>query len=134
MKTLKLSGKILTDYSSNWHKIILLNSDGYKIDLIARFSELELNALDGEIQVNYHISKNELSEIELKENLIKTISGSFDTDYEANGYWYSSWTSGTDYDCSLEINGHDLYAELMNEQGKYVFFEINYKELTVPVD
>lgn len=120
-----LSGIIKADYDT-WTKIILVQPDEYKIDLMGRLSELALNAKSGLFQINYHICDKPLTEIELKEAHILSIHGGLTADYEANGYNYSSWTHGTDYDTVIKVGKHDLYNELINHVGKWVYFEINF--------
>lgn len=125
MKKLILQGIIKMSYEGQWPVIVLVQEDGYGINLINRMAELNMNA-GNKIQVNYHIAPERMTEIQLKEILIKTISGALEAEYQANGYHYSSWTSGTDYDTVLTINGHNLYRELSDHADKFLFMEINY--------
>lgn len=125
MNTLRLSGTIKYQYD-DWDRLILIQEDGYKIDLISRLRELLLNTKTDEVQINYHLSDRPMTLIEAKENHIKRISGALESDYEANSYSFSSLTSGTDYDTTLEVGGHSLYRELKSEEHRFVIFEVNY--------
>lgn len=127
MKKIKLFGKIERSYIGLFETIILVQDDGYKIDLIGRLREVEINSIDGMVQINYHTSDVYLTEHSYVENHILSISGALTAEYEANGYSYSSMTSGTDYETILTVGKHNLFNELMSFNGKFAFFEINYK-------
>lgn len=125
-KKLKLQGKISTTYSGSYDTIGLVQEDGYVINLNARLIELsELNAPNG-LQINYHITDKLMSESELKELAILTLTGGIYAEFEKYEYRYSSWTTDVSYVTTLKVGNHDLYNELRSEDGKYVFFEINY--------
>lgn len=124
MEKIILSGKIIEDSSDSFHRILLENENGYKIDLINRFKELTFNGFN-KIQVNYHVSENKISLDQAKEENISKIAGGLNANYEVDDYSYSSWTFGTDYNSNLEIGNHNLYRELSGKKDKYVIFEIN---------
>lgn len=115
-------------YQDGWNKILLRQSDGYLIDLVGRFNELEINTLSG-IQVNYYLSDVELDEIQIKQAIISKLAGSIDAKYDKNDFSYSSWTSDTNYTETLSVGGHKLYNELQSEKNRFVRFEINYKPI-----
>jgi hypothetical protein len=129
MNRFKFGGLIKTDWDDG-DKIYLVQDDGTKIDLIKRFASIdELSRYSG-MQVNYHISDTLLTERELKEELIRRISGDVTAEYTSESYHYSSWTSGTDYYSTLTVGGHNLFSEIGGFEGKYVFFEIITKDIT----
>lgn len=125
MKKLILTGIIKQQYRDGWHAIYLRQSDGYLIDLIGRFIELDANS-NSTIQVNYFISDFELSEIQIKEAIISKLSGSVNAEYEKHDFSYSEWTHDTSYSEILQIGSHDISLELKLNLGKFVRFEINY--------
>lgn len=129
MKKLKLKGKILSRSSGNFYTIGLEQENGYIIDLISRLQELsELNVnVPSSIQINYHITNQLLTEKELKELNILSISGSIMVELEKLEYRYSEYTSDVEFRTTLKVGNHDLYKELSGDVGKYVYFEINYK-------
>lgn len=128
MITVELKGKIEKVWTDNWRTIKLVQEDGYKIDLVGRFKEATESFPNMEIQVGYYLSDNVCTKEEILEGFLKKLFGSVDASYEANGYAYSSWTTGTDYDTNLTIGGHDLFRELNNEEGKFILIEINFNE------
>jgi hypothetical protein len=123
----ELSGIIKKEWSDNWQTIKLVQEDGYKIDLVGRFKEASESFPNMEIQVGYYLSDNSCTKDQIVEGFLKKIFGSVDASFEANGYYYSSWTSGTDYDTNLKIGGHDLFQELCNEEGRFILIELNFK-------
>lgn len=128
MITVELKGRIEKGWTESWQTIKLVQEDGYKIDLVGRFKEATESFPNMEIQVGYYLSDNVCTKEEILEGFLKKLFGSVDASYEANGYAYSSWTSGTDYDTNLTIGGHDLFRELNNEEGMFILIELNFKE------
>ncbi len=128
MITVELKGKIEKGWTNGWQTIKLVQEDGYKIDLVGRFKEATESFPNMEIQVGYYLSDNVCTKEEMLEGFLKKLFGSVDASYEANGYAYSSWTTGTDYDTNLTIGGHDLFRELNSEEGRFVLIELNFKE------
>ena len=124
---IELKGIIKYDWPDNWQTIKLVQEDGYKIDLVGRFKEAIESFPNMEFQVNYYLSNKPCTKEEILEGFLKKLFGAIDASYEANGYYYSSWTSGTEYDTNLTIGGHDLFTELKNEEGKFLFLELNFK-------
>ena len=124
MNKLIIEGIIETGYRDGWTAIFIRQADGYKIDLIGRFIELNYNA--GNIQVNYYLADERLDEISLKEAIILKLSGGVYADYDKYEVRYSSWTSDTNYTQELKVGGHNLYNELICEARRFVRFEINY--------
>lgn len=127
MKTIELSGTISFEYDT-WDKLKLVQEDGYKIDLITRFVEAYESFPSQKVQVNYWIHDRPCTKQEITEGFLKKLYGAIDANYESNDYCYSSWTSGTDYDTSLSIGGHDLYRELKDKVGKFMIIELNFKQ------
>ena len=124
MKTFDFSGFIKFEYDS-FDKIKLVQTDGFKIDLVNRFSEIKDNFPDIKLQVNYWLSDSECTKDKMTENFLRKLFGDLSADYEVNSYCYSSWTSGIDYAIVLSIGGHDLYNELKDKEGKFLIIEIN---------
>ena len=124
---IELKGIIKYDWPDNWQTIKLVQEDGYKIDLVGRFKEAIESFPNMEFQVNYYLSNKPCTKEEILEGFLKKLFGAIDASYEANGYYHSSWTSGTEYDTNLTIGGHDLFTELKNEEGKFLFLELNFK-------
>ena len=130
MITVELKGKIEKGWSKNWQTIKLLQEDGYKIDVVGRFKEATESFPNMELQVRYYLSNNVCTKEEIQEGFLKKLFGSVDANYEANEYAYSSHTSGIDYDTNLTIGGHDLFAELYNQDGRFILIELNFKKRT----
>lgn len=128
MKTITLSGVIKFEYSDSWETIKLIQEDGYKIDLVNRFKEAVESFSNSQVQVNYYLSDNPCTKNEMVEGWLKKLVGSIDAGYEANGYAYSSWTSGTDYDTNFSVGGHNLLSELRSESGRSMIIELNFKD------
>lgn len=128
MKTVTLSGFIKMDRSDNWQTIKLVQEDGYKIDLINRFKEAIESYNNSQVQVNYYLSDKACTKNEMVEGWLKKLVGAIDASYEANGYAYSSWTSGTDYDTNFSVGGHNLLSELSKEDGRFMIIELNFKD------
>lgn len=127
MTTITLSGFIENGYMNSWSTIKLIQEDGYKIDLVSRFREAVDNYPDDGVQVNYYLCDKSCTKNEMVEGWLKKLVGAVDASYEANGYIYSSWTSGTDYDTNLTVGGHNLLNELYAQQGKFIIIEINFQ-------
>ena len=128
MITVELKGRIVKGWTDGWKTIKLVQEDGYKIDLVGGFKEATEGFPNMEIQVGYYLSDNVCTKEEILEGFLKKLFGSVDASYEENGYAYSSWTTGTDYDTNLTIGGHDLFRELNNEEGRFILIELNFKE------
>lgn len=75
-----------------------------------------------QVSVRYWISNVEKTKEELTKNMIMTMVGAVDADYddvysENTGYL---WTEE-----DINIGGHDLLAELRTNIGKFVYMEID---------
>lgn len=128
MKTVTLSGFIKIDWSGSWQTIKLVQEDGYKIDLINRFKEAIESYNNSQVQVNYYLSDKACTKNEMLEGFLKKLYGYVEAEYEKNDYCYSSWTSGTDYDTTLKVGGHNLLSELSEEDGRFMIIELNFKD------
>lgn len=126
MKTIEISGIIEYTSTLKWETIKLVQEDGYKIDLVGRFKEAIESFPNMDIQVGYYLSDNICKKEEILEGFLKKLFGSVEASYEANGYAYSSWTTGTDYDTNLTIGGHNLLRELQHENGRFILIELNF--------
>lgn len=98
------------NYFATWIGDTVLNDD---------FMSLIANKV---VTVRYYISDVPKTKQELRENQLLKISGSVDADYrdrytEVTGYL---WT-----DEKLKVGGHDLLSEISDNEGKYIYLEIN---------
>lgn len=128
MKTIQLQGIIKFEYN-NWNKLKLIQPDGYKIDVVDRFKEAKESFPKSKFQVNYWLSNNPCTKDEILEGFIRKLYGDISADYESNDYCYSSYSSGTYYDTTLQIGGHDLITELSSEQDRFVIIELNVEDI-----
>jgi len=127
MKTIELSGIIKFEYD-NWNKVKLLQEDGYKIDLVNRFSEIKESYPNSKFQINYWLSDKICTKDEIVEGLLQKLYGFIEAGYEQEDYHYSSWTNGTDYNTTLKIGGHNLDIELIDEEDRFMILEINVED------
>lgn len=74
--------------------------------------------------VRFYISDTEKSFDELKENLIRTISGDVNAYY---GDTYSEYTGYLWTNDQLNIGEHDLIEDLSNYDGKYCYLAIDFQ-------
>lgn len=126
MKTMELSGVIKMEYDK-WNKIILVQSDGLKVDLLARIVEM-VNSFGTTGQVNYWVSDKPTTKDEAVEKFLEKLYGKIEAEYETNSYYYSTSTGGgVEYDCELTIGGHNLYRELADKEGKFLIIELSFK-------
>jgi hypothetical protein len=126
MKTIQISGIISFEWG-DWNKLKLIQEDGYKIDLVGRFSEVYESFKKQSVQVSYWLSDKPCSKDEITQGFLKHLFGYIDAEYEKNPYAYSSWTSGVDYDTCLKVGGHDLFNELQAENGRFIIIELSFK-------
>lgn len=126
MKTLELSGFIKIEYDK-WSKIMLVQDDGLKIDLMGRIIEM-VNSFGTTGQVNYWLGFNKITKDEAFEKFLEKLYGHVSAEYESNSYYYSTLTGGgVEYDCELTIGGHNLYRELSGKEGMYLIIELAFK-------
>lgn len=127
MHTIEYSGTIESIYDY-WHKIKLVQADGYTIDLVSRFQEIKESYPKAQMQVCYWLSDKPRTKDEMITGFLNKLYGVIDAEYIAEEYHYSSWTYGTNYISALKIGGHDLFNELYDKKGMYIIIEINLKE------
>ena len=128
MKSIQLQGIIKFEYNT-WNKLKLIQPDGYKIDVVDRFKEAKESFPKSKFQVNYWLSNNPCTKDEILEGFLRKLYGDISADYESNGYCYSSYSSGTYYDTTLQIGGHDLITELSSEQDRFIIIELNIEDI-----
>lgn len=129
MKTVEFSGIIKFEYGE-FTKIILLQEDGLKLDLINRIDEAVNSFGNNTVQVNYWISDKKKTKNKMMEDLVKKLCGSINAEYETETCSGSSWTgSWTNKNSKLNIGGHDLLSELSSYQEKYIILELNFSEV-----
>lgn len=124
MKTIQLQGIIKFEYNT-WNKLKLIQPDGYKIDVVDRFKEAKESFPKSKFQVNYWLFNNPCTKDEILEGFLRKLYGDISADYESNNYCYSSYSSGTYFDTTLQIGGHNLISELSSEQDRFIFIELN---------
>lgn len=134
MKTIELSGIINVtdswdfDKDNNYSKIILIQSDGYRIDLVARIIEM-VDSFGETGQVNYWISDKPKTKDEMVEGFLKKLYGHIEAKYDSDWHYYSTLTGGNmEYDTELKIGGHNLYNELQDKEGMFLIIELSFKE------
>lgn len=77
-----------------------------------------------QVSVKYWISETEKTREQLQENHLLCISGATEADYgdrgsDVTGYL---WT-----DQDLTVGGHDLFKELNDKAGKFIYMEVSYE-------
>lgn len=128
-KVYEFSGEICLNYESpdiTFSSIYLKQLSGYQINLIARIEELVMN-FGREINLHYWITDKRVSAKELVDYTVLLQCGEVDVSRVASPYSYSEYTSGVDYNTNLKISGHDLYKELSEKYGKYLYIVISFK-------
>jgi len=128
-KVYEFSGEICSNYESpdiTFSSIFLKQSSGYQINLVARIEELVMN-FGREVNLRYWITDKKVSAKELIDYTVLLQCGEIDVSRAATPYSYSEYTSGIDYDINLKIGGHDLYKELSDKYGKYLYIIISFK-------
>ena len=113
--------------SGDHYLLLLIQKDGFPIDLINSFSALSTLNDNPDMSVSYHLSDEEITEQEAIKKLIEKLYGKVEAEYTSENYQYSSWTKGTNYYNTLIIGGHSLYNELYDKEGKYIILIIEIK-------
>lgn len=129
-KVYEFSGEICPNYESpdiTFRSIYLKQLSGYQINLVARIEELVMN-FGREINLRYWITDKRVSAKELIDYTVLLQCGEVEVSHVATPYSYSEYTSGVDYDINLKIGGHDLYKELSEKYGKYLYIIISFKD------
>lgn len=125
MKTIELKGILECKYSEDWRTVKLVQEDGYKIDLIGRFKEIQESFPKKKVQISYYLSDTISTKDEMIEGFLKKLYGGITSSYEREEWAYSEYTQGVDYTTNLFIGNHDLFSELYGEEGKFILFQIN---------
>lgn len=123
--TKQLAGVLQRGYDDHWDTLHLVEPDGYKIDLMARFGEIKSSFPKSKIQVGYWVCPTQCTKDEAILSVLEKLYGVLSVEKEVNEYYYSSYTYGVDYDTTLQIGGHNLFHEMEDKNGKYVILEIN---------
>ena len=130
MNKVSLSGIIEYQYYDSYKKIKLVQPDGYKIDLIWRFSELvECLPSLTKLNISYWVSDTPKPLEEIMEQYLRQLYGVAEVGYSSEYYAYSEWTDGYYEISTLTIGGHDLFLELSSHEGKFLFLEIGFEDL-----
>lgn len=125
MKKLTLEGFIAFEFTE-FTEVKLVQSDGYRIDLIGRFKEVANSYPKAFLQVNYWLSNSYQTKDEILKGLMASFYGELSADYETENFSGSSMTgSWTERISTLEIGGHDLIKELRDEDGRFIIIELN---------
>ncbi len=128
-KVLVFKGMIdLCADNDNYTRILLVQEDGYKIDLMSRFEELKTFNLvfNNEITVRYWVADKAGTKDELTEKFIKKILGCVSIDFEKEHVAYSEYTQWTNYNTLFNIGNHNLHNELEGYYGKFLYLEVKY--------
>ncbi len=122
----EFSGKIESEYFLEHYKgIYLVQKSGYKLNLMTRIDELAFNYGD-KVSVTYWITDTPKTAEELLEMTVLYQSGYISVEMNADHYEYSEYTAGTDYGSGLEIGGHSLLNELLNNIDRYFYMMIEF--------
>ena len=84
--------------------------------------ELKEKIQGKEVSIRYWISNIEKTKEKLTTNMIKTMVGAIDADYEDR---YSENTGYLWTDEDINVGGHDLLSELRSSIGKFNYMEID---------
>lgn len=109
----------------HFNTLMLKQPDGYFIDLVARLNEAVWN-YGKRISVRYWTAKRECSRDDLMSGALARLCGSLLVGHDAQEYSYSEYTSGVDYETILNIDNHNLYAELCGHEGRFVHLEVDF--------
>ena len=124
--TVELKGILRTENINSFYNIVLEDSDGYKTILISKLQELIYN-YGNKISLKYYIANEPCEKEKIEEGFIKKVMGIVNVDYETDYYEYSEYTSGTDYNTIFDVDGHNLYNELVESYvGKFIILEIEF--------
>jgi len=126
-KQITLSGKISFQQIGYFENIFLVSENGFMIDLVSRVKEIKMSYSSNKIQVNYWLSVGFSSKNEMIKNIIEKIyCKDITADYEDTGYMGSSQTGWCEaWDTELKFGGHDLFEELMGQDGRFMIIEFN---------
>ena len=123
-----IKGIIETAYVKDYFtSIVIVQSDGYKIDLLNRMEEYVFN-YGKKVTIRYWIASRKESDAKVKKGFLHKLMGNINIEFEKEDYQYSEYTSGTDYNTIFDISGHSLYGELLGQQGKYLILEIDFAD------
>jgi len=135
-KVFEFSGKIIKSHIGlvDNESILLEQSSGYKIDLLARLSELAYN-YGHFVSINYWISKTPKTPEELIEFNIMSSEGFLSLEYKQYEVRYSEYTVDTDYETIFEVRrmskeGKRKTHNFMNEikHGYYLYLLISFNK------
>src|SRR5687767_7769977 len=105
MKTIELKGIIKIERDT-WDKIKLISDDGYKIDLVGRFQEMQDSFKKHLCQINYWVTDSPKTKDQMLEGWLQTLFGGIDAEYGAETYYGSSQTgSWTEEWTRLKVGG-----------------------------
>lgn len=124
----ELSGYIISAYLDEFPTILFLQENGYKIDLVARMTEIKHSYPGKKIGVRYWTANIAKTRDEIMRGFLRYLWGDLEASKEADAYSYSEVTWGVDYDTTLAIGGHDLLEELKSYQDKYCILEIEIED------
>ena len=112
MRIIRINGKIEIDYMNGCKSIKIVQSDGYRIDLICRLKEASEHNYS--IKISYRIDNADPIElygiIDSKYNLIDDILAPV----------------GIDYESILMVGNYNLYNELINQKERFLSMEIRF--------
>ena len=126
MKTIEISGTIKME-NDKWEKIILIQPDGLKVDLVSRIQEAINSFGNHKVQINYWTSETPKTKQEMMEGFLKQLFGDVDAEFCSDTFSGSSMTgSWTEEYTELKVGGHDLFREMKSFEGKFIIIDLNF--------
>ena len=127
MKTMTYSGEIRKENSAwgGFDTLMLTQADGYRLDLVARLNEAVLN-YGNKVSVRYWTARTRQDKESIQKGAWMKIFGSLDVEHNAEEYSYSEYTRGVEYETMLNVDQHNLYAELSSHEGRFVWLEVDF--------
>lgn len=122
---MELGGVCETTYGDDGYTHYkLVQPDGYKIDLVARVSEIA-EFMGGKMAASWWIGDTPKTKDELIEGFLGHVYGSVDSRNWSEEYHYSSYTHGSYSHEECKVGGHSLLEGF--EDGKFMLLEFTDK-------
>jgi hypothetical protein len=123
MLEIELQGIVEYEYRDFEFEHIYLKdpNTGLKVDLIYRFDELKQSFPNRKLGVYAYVSGTDKKS---KDEMIEGFLNKMEIGYEKEYYKYSEYTSGTDWNSNLDIEGHNLFNEFRIYEGKFMILTL----------
>ena len=109
---------------NEWH-VTIEQEDGYKIDLTARLAEIAYNLGKAQVGANYWIGPKRMTRDEMLVQILFAMYGEVTSETEHTTCYGSSMTGNwTESETTMQVGGHDLYAELSGHTGMFLYLEV----------